>query len=148
MNQAEALLQRTLKEEIPITEQMGIRVSGYDGESLRLSAPLRPNTNHKATVFGGSLYSVAVACGWGLLFLKLRELGVPGHIVIHRGQINYLRPVSGDFVAIARLPDGDAMQRLTRSIARHGRGRVTLKIEVPTETGPGVELSGDYVVHR
>lgn len=146
MNPDMALLQRTLEEEIPLTRHIGIRVTDYDGESLRLGAPLAPNTNHKATVFGGSLYAVAVACGWGLLYLKLRDLGLHGHIVIHRAQIEYHHPVNTDFVAVARLPDPATVQRLARSLTRHHRGRLSLSVEVPTDEGVAVSMQGEYVV--
>ena len=59
---------------------MGIRVAAYDGTSLKLTAPLAPNINHKSTAFGGSLYSLAVLCGWGIVHLKLAEAALHKHL--------------------------------------------------------------------
>ena len=56
-------LRNVLHEEIPLTKAMGVEVNSYDGHCLVLSAPLDPNTNHKDTAFGGSLYSLAVLAG-------------------------------------------------------------------------------------
>ena len=82
---------------------MGIRVASFDGASLILDAPLDPNLNHKSTAFGGSLYSIAVLCGWGLLHLKLAEARLHKHIVIQESNIRYLHPVVQDLHAECRL---------------------------------------------
>ena len=79
---ATAALERTLHDEIPLTRAMDVRVAAYDGNLLRLTAPLSPNVNDKGTAFGGSLYSLAVLCGWSLLHLKVKEAGLSYNIVI------------------------------------------------------------------
>lgn len=66
-------LQARLLEEIPLARHMEIRVLCSDRRSLLLSAPLAANSNHKGTAFGGSLYSVAVLAGWGLLTLESKR---------------------------------------------------------------------------
>lgn len=147
MDEATALLQQTLEQQIPITRHMGLRVESYDGNCLHLASPLAPNTNHEMTAFGGSLYSAAVACGWGLLLLKLREAGLSGHVVIHRAEVEYRRPVREDFVAVARVAEGD-FERLTRALGRHNRGRLAIRVEVPGRDESAMTLRGEYVVHR
>ena len=82
-----ARLQSTLHTEIPLTQTMGIKVIAYGDRQLTLKAPLQPNINHKSTAFGGSLYSIAVLSGWGLLFLLLQEQELSGQIVIARSEV-------------------------------------------------------------
>lgn len=139
-------LQGLLDEEIPLTRAMGVEVLAYDGTRLSLHAPLAPNLNHKHTAFGGSLYSLLVLAGWGLLALRLREETDGGHIVIQQGRIEYIRPVAEDFTARADLPEG--FERFLRTYRRHGRARITIDAAVPGEDGPAAHFSGRYVVHR
>jgi len=42
---------------------MGIRVAAFNGTSLTLRAPLRPNVKDKGTAFGGGLYALLVLAG-------------------------------------------------------------------------------------
>ena len=75
-------LQELLNSEIPLTNAIGIKVVDYNDCGLTLSAPLKNNINHKCTAFGGSLYSVSVLSGWGLIYLLLNKYNLKGHIVI------------------------------------------------------------------
>ncbi len=139
-------LEQTLHREIPISLEMGITVSAYDGKQLRLAAPLAPNINHKCTAFGGSLYSLAVLCGWGLLHLKLEETGLHKHIVIQEADIRYLLPVDRDMQAECTL-DEAAFQRFIRMLEKHDRARLALNVVITHNNQPAVEFSGRYVVH-
>jgi len=143
---AAANLERTLHEEIPLSRAMGIRVVACNDSSLQLAAPLAPNINHKSTAFGGSLYSLAVLCGWSLLHLKLREAGLHKHIVIQESSIRYLLPVEGEMTAECRL-DETAFARFLRTLHKHGRSRLALDVVIMQDGRPAVEFSGRYVVH-
>jgi thioesterase domain-containing protein len=142
-----ARLEHTLHNEIPLSREMGIRLAAYDGQRLRLGAPLAPNLNHKCTAFGGSLYSLCVLCGWSLLYLKLEEAGLHRHIVIQQAGIDYLSPVDQDMEAECTLDEGN-LQRVMTTLARHGRARLTLEVIVAQSGKPAVKFSGRYVVHE
>ena len=141
-----AALERTLHDEIPLSQAMGIRVSAYDGTSLRLTAPLAPNINHQSTAFGGSLYSLAVLCGWGMLYLKLAEAALHKHIVIQESNIRYLLPVDHEMQAECSL-DATALKPFLRMLAKHGRARLSIDVVIKHHGRPAVEFSGRYVVH-
>lgn len=143
---AAAQLERMLHENIPLARGMGMRVAGYDGHTLQLAAPLAPNINHKETAFGGSLYALAVLCGWGLLNLKLEEAGMQRHIVIQESSIRYLRPVRGELRAECRA-DETALAKLLRALQKHGRARIALDSSILEDGAPAVKFSGRYVVH-
>ncbi len=143
---AAASLEHILHNEIPISQAMGIRVANYDGTSLQLAAPLAPNINHKCTAFGGSLYSLAVLCGWGLLHLKLAEAGLRKHIVIQESNILYVLPIDQDMLAECRLDDV-AFKHFLRTLKKHGRSRLSLAVTIKHGGQPAVEFSGRYVVH-
>lgn len=143
---AKAALERTLHDEIPLTRAMDLRVASYDHNCLRLSAPLAANINHKSTAFGGSLYSLAVLCGWGMVHLKLAEAGLHKHIVIQDANIRYLLPVEGEMQADCCL-DEVALQNFMHALKKHGRARLELKVAIQHNGQNAVEFSGRYVVH-
>lgn len=144
-------LQALLHDDIPLTRQMGLEVRGWEAHVLRLGLPLAANVNHKNTMFGGSLYCVAVLAGWGWLHLRLREAGIDdGHIVIQDGQIGYPRPVTGVAIAVCEAPPAEAWDRFVRLYQRRGRARLVLDTVVFNEGDetPAVTFSGQYVLHR
>jgi thioesterase domain-containing protein len=141
-----AALEQILHTEIPISRAMGICVAGYDGTNLKLDAPLAPNTNHKRTAFGGSLYSLAVLCGWCLLHLRLAEVKLHKHIVIQESRIRHLHPVEHDLHAECRLNDA-AFRHFLLTLKKHGRARISLDVIINQDNRPAVEFSGRYVVH-
>jgi len=99
---------------IPLTRAMQIALRDYNGETLTLAAPLAPNVNDKGCAFGGSLSSLATLAGWGVVALKLAELGLSAEIYVQDSTIRYLAPVWG---------------------AARGRGRVRVVCRVPREEG-------------
>lgn len=141
-------LESVLREEIPLTQYIGIAVEHYDGECLRLRAPLEYNINHKRTAFGGSLYSVAVLCGWGLLYLKLEEQGLEGHIVIHSSQAHYSLPVTQDILAETAFTSNQQTGDWLAKYRRKGMVRVPLSIQVMQGADTAFRLDARYVIHR
>jgi len=81
---------------------MGIKLSGYNGSELRLSAPLDKNINHRFSAFDGSIYSVAVLAGYGIISLKLRERNLNPHIVIHKSNVEYKLSIEQNFEAVCK----------------------------------------------
>ena len=92
-------LEAYLHAHIPISREMGVSVSGCDGAGVTLAAPLAPNINHRATVFGGSASAVAILAAWASLHGALTRAGVSARLVIQRNTIDYLSPIAGDFTA-------------------------------------------------
>jgi thioesterase domain-containing protein len=142
----EKQLERVLHEDIPLSKAIGIGVASYDGTRLQLTAPLAPNINHKCTAFGGSLYSAAVLCGWGLLHLKLTEAGLHKHIVIQEADVRYLFPVDADITAECSV-DQTSLQKFLHALKKHGRARLSLDVVIKHNGQLAVEFSGRYVVH-
>lgn len=140
-----AQLQQTLHDSIPLTRAMQLTVTDYDGERLLLSAPLAPNVNDKGTAFGGSLYNIAVLCGWCMLRLKLNEAGLEQkNIVIQEANIRYLLPVSGELQAECRIVP-EALQDLLQALQRRSRARISLTVVIRQQNKAAVEFTGQYV---
>ena len=142
-------LQEVLDRDIPLTRSIGIRVVSFDENRLEVEAPLEPNRNHKGTAFGGSLYSVAVTAGWGLVYLILRRAGLDGHIVIQDNSTRFLLPVPGPLSASAVAAEPSELPSFLGRYRRQGRARLDVRVAISLEDGrSAMEFSGRYVVHR
>ena len=143
-----AQLERDLHEQIPISRPLGVRVLAAGADLVRLGAPLKPNLNHRQTVFGGSLSAVAILAAWTWLYLRLGGPGFTGRIVIQNHGIEYLAPAEGDFVATCAEPGADGWARFERALERRGRARLTLDVEVHVHRLLVARCRGRYVALR
>jgi len=145
---SETDLRTKLAEEIPVTTHLGVSIVAYDGGGLTLAAPLSQNRNHEGTGFAGSVSTLATLAGWGLVWLRLRSEKVDCQVVIQDATVEYRRPVTGDFQARAAVPDEDQWRRLREALAKRGRGRVTVSVEVAVAGEPVAAFRGRYVALR
>jgi len=134
-----------LRTQIPLINHMGFKPLEYDGRSLVMSAELEPNINDKGTGFGGSLATVATLCGWSMVTLYRREQGFDNDVVIHTSELEYLRPVTGDFAAHVCLPDDEALEVFDAKMAERGKARLDLEIEIRQQDKVAMRLKGSYV---
>lgn len=131
---------------IPIARAMELSISGYDGESLTMSAPLAPNINDKGCAFGGSMASVMTLAGWSLVRLALDARGSEGEIYVKDSTIRYLAPVWQDFCATACVADGDTFEDFFKAYDRRGKGRLHVYCTVPLpEGGEAAVLDAQFV---
>ncbi len=110
-----------------------------------LTAPIAPNVNHRATAFGGSVAAQAILAGWALVHVRLEHEGVHARTVIQRSTVSYLEPIHDDFEARAGSVDPARWRRFRRSLARWGRGRIRVDVEVRSGALLVARLVGDYV---
>ena len=145
-------LQQVLHSEIPLTKSIGIEVIELTDTSLTLSAPLSNNINHKCTAFGGSIYSVAVLSGWGLLYSLLKRHKLSGHIVIQQSNTKFIKPVDADITAKCTFDSTVQYQKFLKTYQRKGIARIKLlsqiKLDEDSGTGANVIFKGSYVVHK
>jgi thioesterase domain-containing protein len=141
-------LQDYLHEHIPISSAMGVRVVVCDETGVRLTAPLKPNINHRATVFGGSASAVAILAAWTYLHAVLRGADLTTRLVIQRNTIDYLTPITGDFESVCPALPAAEVERFVRTVRRHGRARITVAAELTCAGLKTASFSGDYVAVR
>lgn len=139
-------LQTSLIKKIPLTQPMGIEVLEASSEAVVLTAPLEGNTNHQLTGFGGSLYSVAVLAGWGLLTAWLKESEIEGNVVIKTATMNYFHPVTENFRAEACFASSESLEKMTKMLSRKGRSRIVLNSRVMIGDICVAELEGEFVL--
>lgn len=139
------LLLNKLYAEIPITRHMGFRVEKADNQEVIIFAPLEPNINHKATVFGGALASALLLSAWCLTENRLKEWGIKGHVVVMKSQIEYLLPVENDFRAICSLTNEKEWETFRNTLERKKKARIRLEGSVNTNGTVAVKFQGLFV---
>lgn len=125
MNTLLSSVQNYLNENIPITQELGVTVQSFNGYSITIKAPLVPNINHRETVFGGSLVSVAILAGWTILHLKMQKNDIKARLVIQHSTMSFLEPVDDDFIAECSL-DLDMWEKFKNMLSKKGKSRITL----------------------
>lgn len=134
-----------LHEHIPITAHFGVEVTAFGDGSIRLRAPLAANINHRDTAFGGSLSSLGILAGWGLIHFALQQRGLPSRIVIQSSRMDFLAPGDADFEATAALPDAVGWERFCTMLEKKGRARLTLPSVVTIGSTMVASHEGVYV---
>lgn len=141
---AETLLAE-IRQTIPLSAAMAVRVVEASAEHLVLGVPLPPNQNDKGTAFAGSIASLATLTGWAALMLWAEAHVAPCQVAVYDSHIRYRTPIIGDFQARVRLPDTTNLERMLRG---KGRGKIGLEVEVADANGVAVCLQAHYAVWR
>jgi thioesterase domain-containing protein len=143
-----AALEAYLHAQIPLTAGLGLRVRASGPAGVTLSAPLGPNINHHATVFGGSVSALAIVAAWSWLYLTLADRHVTAGIVIQRNAVEYLAPVTGDFEAHCAGAPAAVVARFLQTLQRHRRARLALEATVSQGGAGCATFQGEYVAVR
>ncbi|HEX5694397.1 MAG TPA: YiiD C-terminal domain-containing protein, partial [Arenimonas sp.] len=134
---------------MPPVAAMRIRATGFDGDCLRLHAPLDANLNDKGCAFGGSLAGLMTLGGWGLLTLKLAAAGLDAEVYVADSQLRYLKPLYADLLAEARLDPGTDWDNVLRTFRERGRARAIVQAVVRgPDGGPVADLGGRFALLR
>lgn len=105
---------------------MAVGVVSIEEGAVVLRAPLAPNINHRATVFGGSACALAILAGWALLHVRLRTAGITRRLVIQRNAMQYQRPIPGEFTARASLERPERWRLFTDTLLRKRKARISV----------------------
>ncbi|MCA1568410.1 MAG: thioesterase domain-containing protein [Acidobacteria bacterium] len=131
---------------MPITRAMGVVVESYDGARLVLTAPLAANINHLGTAFGGSINTLAVLSGYGLLWIELQDAEC--HLVIRESAISYERPVRGELRAVCVRPEAEALTAFREKFQEKGKARIALDATIESEGRVAARFRGTFVAMR
>jgi thioesterase domain-containing protein len=134
-----------LHTEIPLTKAMGLRVDSWDGQTVKLTAPLEPNVNHTDTAFGGSIASLALLAGYSLMFLLLRDRQISTRILIQKSTVEYLLPIDAEFSASATCPTPAALEEFFLVLQKKRRSRMALTSQVLSRHMVAATHTGLYV---
>ncbi len=138
-------LEKYLHDHIPLSKAMQTSALAVSSESVTLSAPIRPNINHRDTVFGGSASALAILAAWSLLNLRLRQQSLPFKLVIQRNVMEYLAPMSEVFTATSSLHAPQSWERQLRMFERKGVARFTVVAVLSCAGNHTGDFSGEFV---
>jgi len=134
-----------LRRHIPLSDAMDIAVLEANATTVTLSAPLAPNINHRDTAFGGSVSALAILAAWSLLHLRLRAGGIDCRLVIQRNEMEYLRPIDGEFTAHATLAAPDSWDSFVAQLARRGKARIAVLATLEYGEAVAGRFEGEFV---
>ena len=120
---------------MPPVRALQLSIERFDGERLRLSAPLAANVNDKGCAFGGSLASLMTLACWGRVWLGLEAEALDCDIYVADSRIRYLAPLYDDLHAEAVLAPDASWAGFVDAIRAKGRGRIDLVARVDLPDG-------------
>lgn len=139
-------LEEYIKHNIPLTNFINFHITELTPNSIKISAPLKPNDNHYGTVFGGSLAIMGILAGWGLLHFNMIEDGVKGTLVIQEGKMKFLRPALTDFEAVNLDLTPDVWNNFKDDYLAKGRAKIRIKSQLYSAGKLVAIHEGVYVV--
>lgn len=135
-----------MHEHIPVTKTMSISIEELTETSICLSAPIGPNINHRASVFGGSISTLGITSGWALLYSALKRSSVPNTLVIQESHTKFLLPIKGEFRAICDELTKEKYEELLEKYHRKGKARVKLASQILFGRELAAIHHGSYVI--
>lgn len=141
-------LYKKLTRDIPLTRHLGFEIVSASPQKVHLRARLAENINHKGTGFGGSLYTLSVLAAYSLVYLGLEHEEIDTNdIVIQKGEMKYLKPVTGDFDIVCEFDKPELYQKFFYCLDRWKKVRELMKVEVRCKGQVCARLDGVFVVH-
>ena len=138
-------LENYLRQQIPLTQALDVKVVRAESDSCEVLAPLNPNRNHLGTAFGGSLNSILLLACYTWLFNLLKKQGFDEHIVLKSSEIKYLLPVQEDIRAICKSPREQDLHKFLSAYKKKRRARIRLTATISVKEGTACELTGEFV---
>jgi thioesterase domain-containing protein len=133
-------LEERVRAHIPLAAHLGFRLERHQPGELILHAPLEPNINDKGTFFAGSQAALLALAGWALTTLEAEGILDHADVVAVECSLKHLAPARFDARLEARAT-GAALERFHERLARRGRGKLELQVEL---LGPAGEQATTY----
>ena len=118
-------LQERWQNQIPISDKMGIRITQFNGYRFEVSARLNANLNPNASMFAGSIFSMATFAGWGMVWLLLKERQLSASIMLADSHIRFRKPITQKPKAVVSL---DGLSGDLDRLASDRKARVKLEV--------------------
>lgn len=140
-------LENAIHSQIPISKALGVTVAQASLHEVAIHALFTKNLNHKSTVFGGSLHAVCTFAAWSVVYLNMQSLDEQCEIVITHSEVDYRKPVLGNFDAHATLDLESALwQRFQRSYLRKNKAKIQIHATIQQDNATAVAFSGTFAV--
>ena len=127
-------LDKTIIQNIVPATPLGFRCLCAGSDHIVLFAPLASNSNDKGTFFAGSAASVTALTCWAAASASVSSLVIPDGlkdltVVAKECNVKYLRPLTGDVISVAYLPQGEQIEKAQKELDGRGRAHFVVKAE-------------------
>lgn len=134
-----------LYEQIPLSKAMEVEVIKATNKLVILAAPIKPNINHRSTVFGGSASALAILSAWSLINFRLQNERLSARLVIQKNTISYEKPILKDFEAICSLNETETWARFIKTLQRKKKSRIAVNASIQCQGERVSEFNGVFV---
>jgi len=141
-------LTNLLHREIPLAAAIGLKVETLDEQGLLASGPFAANQNLHGTLFAGSIYCFATLASWGLVHAICLQAELPAAVVLQEGNIRYLKPITDNPEALARMPELEQRARFLRMLRERGKARLSIEASLSQGGEPAAMFTGQFVAVR
>ncbi len=124
---------------------LGISVSNYADGQIELAAPLQPNLNDKGTAFAGSISSMLVLTGWGVVTATLKEAGISADVLVVKSETEYTEPVRNTMTSEASISKKE-LGRILKELEIKKRSRVSLTAQLYSGSAVCAEMNAHYAI--
>lgn len=131
---------------MPPVAALQLRIAGFDGQCLRLAAPLAAHVNDKGCAFGGSMASLMTLAAWGVVTLRLQQAGITADVFVADSELRYRAPLYADLEVEARLAEARDWDAFVARLRERGRAglRMTASVRLP-DGGIAADSTARYV---
>jgi thioesterase domain-containing protein len=140
-------LQNLLYTDIPLTKDMGLELTKFDGNELQSFAPLSHNINDKGSVFGGSSSALMIITAWSLIKLNCEKNDIEADIVIHKNNTKWHKASYEDLTIKAVFKQGYDFDEIKSIIENNRHQRIDCQIELVNKDNVKFStMTANYVI--
>jgi thioesterase domain-containing protein len=139
------VIQAYLYEQIPLSKAMEVQVMEVTSNLVILAAPIKPNINHRSTVFGGSASALAILSAWTLVNFRLQSEGIQTRLVIQKNTMSYDQPITSNFEAVCSLADRQVWTKFIKILQKKKKSRITVNSFLQCQGQQVGEFTGIFV---
>lgn len=138
-------IQAYLYEQIPLSKAMEVQVVEVTSNLVILAAPIKPNINHRSTVFGGSASALSILSAWTLINFRLQSEAIQTRLVIQKNSISYDQAITNDFEAVCSLTDQQVWVKFCKILQRKKKSRIMVNSSRQCQGQQVGEFTGVFV---
>ena len=125
-----AELEEMLHRYIPLSRQMGIAVAKLDERRVELMAEAEANRNHRGTIFGGSMISLALLTGWAMLLNAVGDFAVAQRLVVKSTQVDFLQPARQHLRGVCLTPAREVLHEFVQCLNRNAKAMIAVNCSI------------------
>ena len=140
-----AELEEMLHRYIPLSRQMGIAVAKLDERRVELAAEAETNRNHRGTIFGGSMISLALLAGWAMLLNAVGDFAIAQRLVVKNTKVDFLQPARLQLRAVCLVPARELLQEFVQRLSTNDKATMAVNCSIYDEDNLAARVESLYI---